>query len=68
MQTKWLVSLIALTPLMLVACNKSEQAAEKPVPAQMSAQQEALDKAKAVEGLLMEANGRQRQEIDNQSQ
>lgn len=68
MQIKFMIFPIILLLVLLSGCEKPEQSAEKPESQVFSAQKEAIDKAKQVEGVIMQGEEREREEMDQQSQ
>lgn len=59
---------IALTLAVLNGCGDQDPSVNKPAPAVFTSQQQALEKAKQVEGIIQDRDLEQREVIDRQAQ
>lgn len=61
-------AMILLAAIVVVGCDKEENPTQPPQPTLFKTQQEALEKAKQVEGVIQDADDKKRALIDEQSE
>ncbi|MDD5274541.1 MAG: hypothetical protein PHR16_00470 [Methylovulum sp.] len=60
--------IVLLAAMVAVGCDKEENPTKPPQPTVFKKQQEALEKAKQVEGVIQDADDKKRALIDEQSE